>query len=355
MSVETAVYEQGHRRAEQVPLEDTYEQLREDGVFAWIGLYEPTEEEFDSVRREFNLHELAVEDAIQAHQRPKLEFYGDSLFMVLKTARWIDGEETIGFGEIQVFVGEGFIVSVWHGDTELHEVRLEMEQRPDLLAHGPSAALYAIVDRVVDDYAPVLDELDNAIRVTETEVFSPSRSNPAERIYQLKRAVLDLHAVVMPLVPELETLASVERPLIDAEMLPYFRDIHDHLVRASVQVHGLPRVADERADRESDPGERASERGRPEDLRVGGDHRRADCDRRHLRDELRAHARAQVEIRLSACARADRDHLLDAVQAVSARRLVVATDGRTPSARTWPRASARSPRVPSPLRPPATG
>ena len=239
MSVETAVYEQGHRRAEQVPLEDTFEQLREDGVFAWIGLYEPTEEEFDSVRREFNLHELAVEDAIQAHQRPKLEFYGDSLFMVLKTARWIDEEETIGFGEIQVFVGEGFIVSVWHGDTELHEVRLEMEQRPDLLAHGPSAALYAIVDRVVDDYAPVLDELDNAIRVTETEVFSPSRSNPAERIYQLKRAVLDLHAVVVPLAPELETLATVERPLIDAEMLPYFRDIHDHLVRASVQVQGF--------------------------------------------------------------------------------------------------------------------
>jgi magnesium transporter len=239
MSVETAVYEQGRRRGEQVPLEDTYEQLREEDVFAWIGLDEPTAEEFESVRREFDLHELAIEDAIKAHQRPKLEFYGDSLFVVLKTARWIDEEETIRFGEILVFVGKGFIVSVRHGDTALHEVRLQMEQRSDLLAYGPSAALYAIVDRVVDDYGPVLEELDSAIRATETEVFSPSRSNPAARIYQLKRAVLDLLGFVMPLVPVVEKLATVEHPLIDADMRPYFRDIHDHLLRDSVQVESF--------------------------------------------------------------------------------------------------------------------
>jgi magnesium transporter len=240
MSVETAVYEQGRRRAEMVPLQDTFEQLREDGVFAWIGLHEPTAEEFESVRREFNLHELAVEDAIRAHQRPKLEFYGDSFLMVLKTARWIDdGEETLGLGEILVFVGNGFIISVSHGDAALDDVRLEMEQRPDLLTHGPSAALYAIVDRVVDDYVPVLDELDSAIRDTETEVFSPSRSNPAGRIYQLKRAVLDLLGVVMPLVPEMEKLSAAEHALIDADMRPYFRDIHDHLLRDSVQLQGF--------------------------------------------------------------------------------------------------------------------
>jgi len=239
MSVETAVYERGRRRGEQVPLEDTYEQLREDGVFAWIGLHEPTPDEFESVRREFDLHELAVEDAIQAHQRPKLEFYGDSLLMVMKTARWIDREETLGFGEILVFVGNGFIISVRHGDAALDEVRLAMEQRPDLLAHGPSAALYAIVDRVVDDYAPVLDELDDAIRETETEVFSSSRSNPAGRIYQLKRAVLDLLGAVMPLVPEVEKLATVEHPLIDSDLRPYFRDIHDHLLRDTVQLQSF--------------------------------------------------------------------------------------------------------------------
>ena len=162
---------------------------------------EPTEEEFESVRREFGLHELAVEDAIKAHQRPKLEFYGDSLFVVLKTARWIDSEERIEFGEILAFVGDGFIISVRHGETALHDVRLQMEQRPELLAHGPSAALYAIVDRVVDDYEPVIEELDSAIRETETDVFSPSGSNPAGRIYQLKRAVLEQHTAVAPLVP----------------------------------------------------------------------------------------------------------------------------------------------------------
>ena len=135
MIVDQAVYEKGRRRAEPVALEDTYEQCRRDGVFAWIG-YEPTEEEFESVSREFGLHELAIEDAIKAHQRPQLEFYGDSLFVVLKTARWIDPEERIEFGEILVFVGDGFIISVRHGETELHDVRLQMEQRPSSWRRG---------------------------------------------------------------------------------------------------------------------------------------------------------------------------------------------------------------------------
>ena len=239
MIVDQAIYEHGRRSAEPVALEDTYEQCRREGVFAWIGLFEPTEEEFESVRREFGLHELAVEDAIKAHQRPKLEVYGDSLFVVLKTARWIDSEERIEFGEILAFVGDGFIISVRHGETALHDVRLQMEQRPELLAHGPSAALYAIVDRVVDDYEPVIEELDSAIRETETDVFSPSGSNPAGRIYQLKRAVLELHTAVAPLVPALQKLATIEHPLIDEDMQPYFRDIHDHLLRASGRVEGF--------------------------------------------------------------------------------------------------------------------
>jgi magnesium transporter len=239
MIVDQALYEDGRRSADPVALEDTYEQCRREGVFAWIGLYEPTEEEFESVRREFGLHELAVEDAIKAHQRPKLEFYGDSLFVVLKTARWNDQEERVEFGEILVFVGEGFILSVRHGETELHDVRLQMEQRPELLAQGPSAALYAIVDRVVDDYEPVLAELDSSIRETETDVFSPSSSNPSGRIYQLKRAVLDLHAALGPLVPAVEKLAAIEHPLIDEDMRPYFRDVHDHLLRANGQVQGF--------------------------------------------------------------------------------------------------------------------
>jgi magnesium transporter len=239
MIVDQAIYEHGRRSAEPVALEDTYEQCRREGVFAWIGLHEPTLEEFESVRREFGLHELAVEDAIKAHQRPKLEIYGDSLFVVLKTARWNDPQETIEFGEILAFVGDGFIISVRHGETALHDVRLQMEQRPELLAQGPSAALYGIVDRVVDDYEPVIEELDSAIRETETDVFSPSGSNPAGRIYQLKRAVLELHTVLAPLVPALQKLAIIEHPLIDEDMQPYFRDIHDHLLRASGRVESF--------------------------------------------------------------------------------------------------------------------
>jgi magnesium transporter len=237
--VNQAVYEHGRRLAEPVALEDTYEQVRREGVFAWIGLLEPTEEEFESVRREFQLHELAVEDAINAHQRPKLEFYGDSLFIVLKTVRWVDTEERIELGELLIFVGDGFIVSVRHGEPSLRDVQLQMEQRPDLLAHGPSAALYAIVDRVVDDYEPVIEELDSSIRETETDVFSPSSSNPSGRIYQLKRAVLEMHTALAPLVPALEKLATIEHPLINEGMRPYFRDVHDHLLRAHGRVEGF--------------------------------------------------------------------------------------------------------------------
>jgi magnesium transporter len=239
MIVNQAVYEHGRRLAEPVALEDTYEQVRREGVFAWIGLLEPTEEEFESVRREFQLHELAVEDAINAHQRPKLEFYGDSLFIVLKTVSWVDTEERIELGELLIFVGDGFIVSVRHGEPSLRDVQLQMEQRPDLLAHGPSAALYAIVDRVVDDYEPVIEELDSSIRETETDVFSPSSSNPSGRIYQLKRAVLDMHTALAPLVPALEKLATIEHPLINEGMRPYFRDVHDHLLRAHGRVEGF--------------------------------------------------------------------------------------------------------------------
>jgi magnesium transporter len=239
MIVNQAVYEHGRRLAEPVALEDTYEQVRREGVFAWIGLLEPTEEEFESVRREFQLHELAVEDAINAHQRPKLEFYGDSLFIVLKTVRWVDTEERIELGELLIFVGDGFIVSVRHGEPSLRDVQLQMEQRPDLLAHGPSAALYAIVDRVVDDYEPVIEELDSSIRETETDVFSPSSSNPSGRIYQLKRAVLEMHTALAPLVPALEKLATIEHPLINEGMRPYFRDVHDHLLRAHGRVEGF--------------------------------------------------------------------------------------------------------------------
>jgi magnesium transporter len=237
--VDCAVYEQGHRRPGELPVEHAGEASTDDGAFVWIGLYEPTEDEFDAVRREFDLHELAVEDAITAHQRPKLEAYDDSLFVVLKPAPYLRGEETVAFGEIQLFVGENFIITVRHGETALHDVRLRMEKRPDLLLCGPSAALHAIVDRVVDDYLPVIAGLDSDIRHVEAEVFSTARTNPAERIYRLKRDVLEFHDAVVPLLDPLDDLARGRHELIHEEIRPYFRDVHDHLVRVVTQVESF--------------------------------------------------------------------------------------------------------------------
>jgi magnesium transporter len=237
--VDMAVYEKGVRRPGTVELEQAYESCRGPESFAWIGLHAPTEEEFDSVRREFGLHELAVEDAIKAHQRPKLEVYGESLFLVLKTAQYVEEGDQVELGEIQIFIGEGFIVTVRHGETALHDVRLELEERPDLLRHGPAAALHAILDRVVDDYGPVIAGLDEDIRSVEAQVFSETWANPAERIYKLKREVLELYGAVAPLVAPVDRLERGEVGFMTDELRPYFRDVKDHLIRYVREVEGF--------------------------------------------------------------------------------------------------------------------
>jgi magnesium transporter len=237
--VDCAVYEDGLRRTGELGLEDAFEASRRDDAFVWIGLLEPSTQEFESVRREFALHELAVEDAINAHQRPKLEVYGDSLFVVLKTARYLEATEEVEFGEILLFIGDGFIITVRHGESALHEVRLRTERRPDLLRCGPGAAMYAIVDRIVDDYLPVIAGIDRDIREVEGEVFSPSRTNPAERIYKLKREVLELHDAVAPLIDPIDRLARGRHELIHEDVRPYFRDVHDHLLRVVTQVESF--------------------------------------------------------------------------------------------------------------------
>ena len=235
MIVDCAVYQNGRRAPEEIPLDETFEQSRGPDAFAWIGLHEPTDEEFERVRREFGLHELAVEDARKGHQRPKLEVYGDSLFLVLKTVRYADDE--IDFGEILLFVGDGFIVTVRHGETPLHEVRDRMERRPDLLRHGPAAALYAIVDRVVDGYLPVIQELDADISEVEADVFNEDADNPAQRIYRLSRAAVRLHQAVAPLEVPVDDLARGIHPAIPEPIRPYFRDVHDHLLREMSRIH----------------------------------------------------------------------------------------------------------------------
>ena len=233
MIVDYAVYRDGQRVGEEIPLDELFEYSRGRNSFAWIGLHEPTPEEFDAVRREFDLQELAVEDAVSAHQRPKLEKYGDSMFIVLKTCSYRDDQ--VEFGEILMFVGEGFLVTVRHGDTALHDVRERMEQRPDLLRHGPTAAVYAIVDRVVDDYLPVVEELDSDIGEVELQVFSPSTERPTARIYALNRAVLNMAQAAFPLEPVVEALAGGLHPMPE-DIRPYFRDVHDHLLRVRSRI-----------------------------------------------------------------------------------------------------------------------
>jgi magnesium transporter len=240
MIVDCAIYEQGKRRDGDVDPSDALQAAREENAFVWIGLHEPSEDEFDSIQREFQLHELAVEDAVHAHQRPKLETYGDTVFLVLKTARYIDSDEIVQFGEILVFLGDDFIVTVRHGEaTSLHDVREELEGRPDLLGHGPGAVLHAIVDRVVDDYFPAVAGLEEDIEEVENSVFSAERTNPAERIYRLKRETQEFHRAAMPLLDPMDRLTGGRVDQIHPEVQTYFQDVNDHLARVTDRLATL--------------------------------------------------------------------------------------------------------------------
>ncbi len=305
MIVDCAVYREG-KREDGVALDRAVEESRKDGAFAWIGLYEPTAAEFDSIRAEFALHPLAVEDAIEAHQRPKLEVYDDMIFVVLKTARYVDPNEVVKLGEILVFLGNDFIITVRHGEASpLDGVRQGLEDDPDQLKHGPGAVLHAVVDRVVDDYGPAIDGLSDDVVEVEEQVFTPERANPAERIYRLKREVLQfLHATV-PLLDPVERLAKGGHDQVHPEVRAYFRDVNDHLVRARDQLDGLNDLLSSVLAGEPDPDQRAPERGHAQDLGLGRDRRGADDDRRDLRHELRAHAGAGLDLRLPAGAGAD--------------------------------------------------
>lgn len=232
MIIDCAVYTDGARRPGVLELVDALEAGREKDSFVWIGLHEPDPAEFEAVRDEFNLHPLAIEDALRGHQRPKIELYEDSLFIVVRTARYDDPTETVEFAEIQVFVGDGFIVSVRHGrGSALAMVRAKLEHEPDLLRLGPSAVLHAIIDHVVDDYVPVVHGLDNDIREIETTVFGDRRlhQDPTRRIYALKQEVLDFHRATKPLLEEIGRLSTGRLPHCSQDLAEYFRDVQDHL------------------------------------------------------------------------------------------------------------------------------
>jgi magnesium transporter len=237
MIVDRAVYRDGRRTAEP----DDFAELRAagqtEGAVAWLGLYEPSSEEFSAVAREFDLHELAVEDAVKAHQRPKLERYGETLFLVLRPARYVDETETVLFGEVAIFVGPQFVITVRHGEApELGPVRRRLEARPDLLRRGAMTIVYAIVDHVVDGYQPVVAGLQNDVEQIEDEVFAGSPT-VSRRIYELTREVIEFQRATDPLEGMLARL--MQEPGIDDEERRYLRDVHDHAIRVEEQAHAF--------------------------------------------------------------------------------------------------------------------
>jgi len=235
--VDAALYDNGTRRAGGFDLDGAREKSRADGTFCWLGLFEPDEAEFEAVRTEFDLHELAVEDAIQAHQRPKLELYDDTLFVVLKPARYLDATEEIELGEILLFVDDDFVVVVRHGEAgQLVRVRQALDTQPEELKYGPGAVLLAVVERVVDDYTSVLSGLERDIQEVEKQVFSDNDEAPTERIYKLKREVLEFASATTPLLDPLDRLARGRFEAIDRDLREYFRDTHDELQRVADQV-----------------------------------------------------------------------------------------------------------------------
>ncbi|MER6331998.1 magnesium and cobalt transport protein CorA [Streptomyces sp. NPDC001034] len=251
--VDCAVYRDGRRLASAKPLtpQEAMRQVRRDGGFVWIGLHEPTEAEFAGIAGEFGLHPLAVEDAVQAHQRPKLERYDDSLFTVFKTIHYLEHDqltatsEVVETGEVMCFTGRDFFITVRHGGQgSLRALRHRLQDDPELLAKGPSAVLHAIADHVVDGYIAVADAVQDDIDEVETEVFSPgrggvSRGVDSARIYQLKREVMEFKRAVAPLLRPMQLLSERPMRLIDPDIQKYFRDVADHVARVHEQVVGF--------------------------------------------------------------------------------------------------------------------
>jgi magnesium transporter len=233
-----AAYEDGRRIGDlNIDELDRFEPRK--GAFVWIGLHEPDEALLGKVQRRFNLHELAIEDAHRAHQRPKLEVYGDSLFIVLRTAQLIGGK--IQFGESHIFAGKGYIITVRHGPSASYgEVRARCERQPKMLKEGEDFVIYSILDFVVDNYIPVVDELEAEVERLEEQLSGKSFTREmVDDIYGLKRDLLELRRAVTPVVEMTNRLMRFDVPLVDKATYPYFRDVHDHALRVAESIDYL--------------------------------------------------------------------------------------------------------------------
>jgi magnesium transporter len=249
--VDCAIYRDGGRTEGPRDFSDALAEARARGdSFLWIGLYEPTEREFGLVTEEFGLHPLAVEDALKAHQRPKLDVYDDSLFVVLKPVTYEPEEDIVTAGELMVFLGDSFVVTVRHGEAApLSGIRRRLEQQHDMLRHGPTGVLYAITDAVVDHYVEVAAELTADLEDLEAEVFSPTggSGSTASRIYGFKRQIMEFRRATVPLAMPMARLSGLGPggepvPFVREQSRPFFRDVNDHLTRVNESVEGLDRL-----------------------------------------------------------------------------------------------------------------
>ena len=241
--VDCALYSKGSR----VPLDDdsdiaaAYKSANEnEDDFVWVGLFEPTKQEMSKVADTFDLHPLAVEDAVTAHQRPKLERYREAIFMVLKTIWYVDAEDAVETGEIAAFVGSNYVVTVRHGEgAELGVTRRDLEQHTEVLGHGPYAVLYSVCDRVVDAYESVAADLETDVDEIELSVFSDNRSKDSQRIYTLKREVAEFRRAVAPLREPLTRFAQCQVSGMPQAAGTFFRDVNDHALRVYEQIENI--------------------------------------------------------------------------------------------------------------------
>jgi len=232
--VDCGRYVDGARRPGRLPLRDAPRALRERPGFVWIGLLEPTAEQFAEVAERFDLPPLAVADAVRAHQRPKLERYGDILFAIVKPVRYVDSDEVVDVAEVALFVGPRFVVTVRHGATDVPaRARAMADGDQDVSRHGPIGVLHRVMDLTVDGYTDAIAGIDVNIDDIESQVFGGDENDHAERIYKLKREVLEFRRAAKPLAGAVQRLAGPDLPLVEEPLRPYFRDVHDHLMRVA--------------------------------------------------------------------------------------------------------------------------
>ena len=252
MIIDCAVYRKGRRVREESSadrIEDAVASMSDDDDFIWIGMHEPTQQEFDRIGTALSLHPLAVEDAVRAHQRPKIEPYSGHVFIVLKTLWYTEASDDVDTGEINAFLGPNYLVTVRHGQGQaLASVRHQAELQHELLDHGPASAFYAIVDAVVDQYERVAADLEVDVDEVESAVFSTTRGANSERIYRLKREILEFRRAVQPIRDPLVNFTEGRFRDVRPVAMPFFRDVADHLIRVSETIDSIDNLLDNALD-----------------------------------------------------------------------------------------------------------